>query len=55
MPKTEAELREVRKLLDEGATFADFPDGVTWADVDAAEKLDADPFRDRKDELDARG
>jgi hypothetical protein len=54
MPKkTEAELRAVRKLLDEGGTYAEFPDGVTWADVDAAKQLDLDPFAKRKEELDA--
>jgi hypothetical protein len=48
--KTEAELRALRKLLDDGATFDAFPDGATWADVGLAEKLDADPFKQRMEE-----
>ncbi len=34
--KTEQELREIAALFRQGAGFEDFPDGVTWADVDAA-------------------
>jgi hypothetical protein len=49
--KTEAEVRALRKKLDEGMSFADCPEGVTWADIDAANELEPDPFRDRKEEV----
>lgn len=39
-PKTVEELREVAALLKRGASYEEFPAGVTWADLDAAEKLD---------------
>lgn len=38
--RTEEELREIKTLVDSNTSYEDFPDGVTWADVDAAEQLD---------------
>jgi len=36
---TEDELRAVIALTDSGTAFEDFPDGVTWADLEAAKEL----------------
>ena len=41
--KTEAELREIKALVDSGAAYEDFPDGATWADLELAEQLEEDP------------
>lgn len=40
MPKTEAELRELLALRESGASFEEFPDGATWADLEEAEELE---------------
>jgi hypothetical protein len=37
--KTDEELRALWRLFGEGASYEDFPDGATWADLEAAEKL----------------
>jgi hypothetical protein len=36
---TEDELRAIIALTDSGAAYEDFPDGVTWADLEAAKEL----------------
>ena len=36
---TEDELRAIIALTDSGAAYGDFPDGVTWADLEAAKEL----------------
>ena len=36
---TEDQLRAIIALTDSGAAYEDFPDGVTWADLDAAKEL----------------
>jgi hypothetical protein len=49
--KTEAELREVAALLEQpDSSYDDFPDGCTWADVDAARKLDEEGADARNDD-----